>query len=47
MSKIERSVDVQVTRLRRKIEPDPAVPRFLVTVEGVGYTLVASASAAP
>lgn len=28
-----------VHRLRRKIEPDPAVPRYLVTIEGVGYTL--------
>jgi DNA-binding response OmpR family regulator len=28
-----------VHRLRRKIEPDPAAPRYLVTVEGVGYAL--------
>jgi two-component system phosphate regulon response regulator OmpR len=34
-----RAVDVQVTRLRRKIEPDPRVPRYLQTVRGVGYLL--------
>lgn len=35
----ERAVDVQVTRLRRKIEPDPRAPRFLRTVRGRGYVL--------
>jgi two-component system, OmpR family, phosphate regulon response regulator OmpR len=35
----ERAVDVQVTRLRRKIEPDPREPRFLHTVRGRGYVL--------
>jgi two-component system phosphate regulon response regulator OmpR len=34
-----RAVDVQVTRLRRKIEPDPRQPRYLLTVRGVGYML--------
>lgn len=34
-----RAVDVQITRLRRKIEADPKVPRYLLTVWGVGYTL--------
>ena len=34
-----RAVDIQVTRLRRKIEPDPANPRYLRTVRGVGYML--------
>ena len=34
-----RAVDVQVTRLRRKIEPDPRVPRYLHTVRGKGYVL--------
>jgi two-component system phosphate regulon response regulator OmpR len=34
-----RAVDVQVTRLRRKIEPDPKTPRYLQTVRGVGYML--------
>ncbi|WP_411289370.1 response regulator [Phenylobacterium sp.] len=35
-----RAVDVQVTRLRRKIEDDPKAPRYLQTVRGVGYRLV-------
>ena len=34
-----RTVDVQVTRLRRKIEPDPRHPRYLQTVRGEGYML--------
>ncbi|MGB0681593.1 MAG: response regulator [Magnetovibrionaceae bacterium] len=34
-----RAIDVQVTRLRRKLEPDPKVPRYLVTVRGKGYAL--------
>jgi two-component system, OmpR family, phosphate regulon response regulator OmpR len=34
-----RAVDVQVTRLRRKIEADPKTPRYLQTVRGVGYLL--------
>jgi two-component system phosphate regulon response regulator OmpR len=35
----ERTVDVQVTRLRRKIETDPREPRYLQTVRGQGYVL--------
>lgn len=35
----ERAVDVQITRLRRKIEPDPRNPRHLQTVWGEGYVL--------
>ena len=35
----ERAIDVQVTRLRRKIEADPREPRFLHTVRGRGYVL--------
>lgn len=35
----ERSVDVQINRLRRKVEPDPRNPRYLVTVRGEGYAL--------
>ena len=35
----ERAIDVQVTRLRRKIEPDPREPRYLHTIRGRGYTL--------
>ena len=36
----ERAVDVQITRLRRKIEADPRRPRYLQTVRGAGYMLV-------
>lgn len=36
----ERAVDVQVNRLRRKIEDDPANPLFIQTVRGIGYRLV-------
>lgn len=35
----ERTIDVQVTRLRRKIEPDAKKPRYLQTVRGEGYIL--------
>lgn len=35
----ERAVDVQITRLRRKLEPDPKQPRYLQTVRGAGYML--------
>ncbi|TLU72513.1 response regulator [Lichenicoccus roseus] len=35
----ERAIDVQVTRLRRRIEPDPREPRYLHTVRGRGYVL--------
>ena len=35
----DRAVDVQITRLRRKIEPDPREPRYLQTVRGLGYML--------
>ena len=36
---LSRAVDVTVTRLRRKIEPDPANPRCLINVRGFGYKL--------
>ncbi len=36
----ERAVDVQVNRLRRKVERDPANPSFVQTVRGLGYRLV-------
>ncbi|MDO5647006.1 response regulator [Paracoccus sp. (in: a-proteobacteria)] len=36
----DRAIDVQMTRLRRKIEPDPRDPRYLQTVRGTGYMLV-------
>jgi two-component system phosphate regulon response regulator OmpR len=35
----ERAIDVQINRLRRKIEPDPAHPIYLQTVRGKGYIL--------
>ncbi len=35
----ERAVDVQITRLRRKIEEDPKRPRYLQTIRGSGYML--------
>ena len=35
----ERAVDVQITRLRRKVEVDPKQPRYLQTVRGAGYML--------
>jgi DNA-binding response OmpR family regulator/class 3 adenylate cyclase/predicted ATPase len=37
----DRSIDVLVGRLRRKIEPDPKLPRFIVTVVGEGYKFAA------
>src|SRR6516165_7025718 len=46
----DRSIDMLVARLRRKIEPDPKAARFLLTVPGVGYKLMArprSADARP
>jgi DNA-binding response OmpR family regulator len=50
----DRSVDVLMSRLRRKIEPDPKTPRLIVTMPGEGYKLtakpqsvVASATAVP
>ena len=35
----ERAIDVQVTRLRRKVEPDPREPRFIQTIRHRGYVL--------
>jgi len=37
-----RAIDVQVTRLRRKIEENPRFPRHLQAVRGVGYMLIAN-----
>ncbi|MGB5305775.1 MAG: response regulator transcription factor, partial [Gammaproteobacteria bacterium] len=36
-----RTVDIHIAKLRRKIEPDPAKPCYLVTVRGAGYRLLA------
>jgi two-component system phosphate regulon response regulator OmpR len=38
-----RTVDVQITRLRRKIESDPKIPRYLQTIRGKGYILIPDA----
>ena len=35
----ERSIDVIITRLRKKIEADPKNPKFLQTIRGAGYVL--------
>lgn len=42
---LERSIDVQISRLRRLIEPDPSKPRYIQTVWGVGYVFVPDGSA--
>ena len=39
-SAMERSIDVQVSRLRRLLEDDPSKPRYIQTVWGVGYVFV-------
>lgn len=36
----DRSIDAHVKNLRRKLEPDPSEPRYIVTVYGIGYKLV-------
>jgi two-component system phosphate regulon response regulator OmpR len=36
----DRSIDVQVSRLRRRIEPDSNKPRYIQTVWGFGYVFV-------
>ena len=41
----DRRIDVRITRLRRKIEPDPDSPRFIRTVRGEGYVLSTEESA--
>jgi two-component system OmpR family response regulator len=38
----DRSIDVQVLRLRRKLEVDPSAPRVIQTARGVGYVFVAT-----
>lgn len=35
-----RTIDVQITRLRRKIEPDASAPRYIQTIRGKGYSLI-------
>jgi DNA-binding response OmpR family regulator len=41
----DRSIDVQILRLRRKIEPDPSNPRFIRTERGAGYVFQATVEA--
>lgn len=41
LAAFERSIDNHISRLRRKIEPDPADPKLIKTVRGGGYTLTA------
>jgi DNA-binding response OmpR family regulator len=38
----DRSIDVQILRLRRKLEADPSAPRLIRTERGVGYTFTAT-----
>lgn len=42
---LERTVDVHIGNLRRKIEPDPSRPTYVVTVQGVGYKFVGEKNA--
>ena len=39
-SPLDRTIDNQVARLRKKIERDPSDPKLIKTVRGVGYTFV-------
>jgi two-component system phosphate regulon response regulator OmpR len=39
----DRSIDIRITRIRRKIEPDPAKPQTIKTVRGSGYIFVPAA----
>lgn len=45
-SALERSIDVQVSRLRRMLEDDPANPRYIQTVWGLGYVFVPDGTSA-
>src|SRR5262249_8191943 len=40
----DRSIDMLVARLRRKVEPNPTVPRIIITIAGVGYKFAARVS---
>ncbi len=42
---LERTVDAHIANLRKKIEPDPAHPRYVVTVQGLGYKFVVEEAA--
>ena len=41
----DRAIDVQVSRLRKLLEPDPAAPRYIQTVWGFGYVYVPEGAA--
>lgn len=43
---LERTVDVHMMNLRKKIETDPSQPAYIQTVYGIGYKLVEGANAA-
>jgi len=43
----DRAIDVQINRLRRKLEDDPAAPKFLQTIRGQGYRLLADPADEP
>ena len=45
-SAMERSIDVQISRLRRMIEEDPTHPRYIQTVWGLGYVFVPDGTSA-
>jgi two-component system phosphate regulon response regulator OmpR len=47
MEPFDRSIDIRITRLRRKIERDPAKPQIIKTERGVGYIFVAPGRRAP
>jgi DNA-binding response OmpR family regulator len=36
----DRAIDVQISRLRKLVEPDPSAPRYIQTVWGFGYVFV-------
>jgi two-component system phosphate regulon response regulator OmpR len=40
----DRSIDIRIARLRRKIEPDPSKPQVIRTVRGAGYMFVPTAA---
>ena len=43
----DRAIDVQISRLRKLVEPDPSTPRYIQTVWGFGYVFVPDEAAAP
>ena len=43
----DRAIDVQISRLRKLIEPDPSTPRYIQTVWGFGYVFVPDEPATP